>query len=95
MDEASQAYSLAYMREVKARHESSLLSKANVVAVGIGIPMKEGKPRGEIGIIVSVTQKIRASDLAPEDLIPQILDDIKVWVEEIDRPRSQDREQSG
>ncbi len=76
------------LREVKARYEAELLAKANVVAVGIGIPMRAGAPRGGPGIIVSVTHKVRAGELSPEDLIPQSLDGVTVWVEEIGHPRA-------
>ncbi len=81
-------YDLEYLREIKEKHEARLLAKANVVAVGIGIPMRDGKPRGGPAIIVSVTQKVQASELAPEDLVPQTLEGVRVWVEEIARLRA-------
>jgi hypothetical protein len=83
MDNTPNANSLTQLQAIKARYESDLLAKANVVAVGIGIPMRDGRPRGEPAIIVSVTHKVQASDLRPEDLIPQTLENVRVWVEEI------------
>lgn len=75
-------YDLGRLREIKEKYEARLLAKANVVAVGIGIPMRDGRPRGGPAIIVSVTQKVQASELAPEDLVPQMLEGVRVWVEE-------------
>lgn len=75
-------YDLGRLRQIKEKYEAGLLAKANVVAVGIGIPMRDGRPRGGPAIIVSVTQKVHASELAPEDLVPQMLEGVRVWVEE-------------
>lgn len=80
---------ISRIREVKAKYEIQLLNKANVVAVGIGIPLHKGRPAGAPGIIVSVTQKVNAQELAPEDLVPQELDKVPVWVEEIGHPRAE------
>jgi hypothetical protein len=88
MNPFSGAVNLADLREIKAKYESELLAKANVVAVGIGMPVRDGVPRGEPGIVVSVTHKVHASELAPEDLIPKSLEGVRVWVEEIDLPRA-------
>ncbi len=88
MAEEEPGHSLAHLREIKSKYEFTLMAKANVVAVGIGIPMRDGQPAAEPGIIVSVTRKVATSELDPEDLIPRTLEDVRVWVEEIDRPRA-------
>ncbi len=85
-------YDLGRLREIKEKYEARLLAKANVVAVGIGIPMRDGRPRGGPAIIVSVTQKVQASELAPEDLVPQMLEGVRVWVEETARLRASSQE---
>ena len=95
MDSTPNADSLAHLQVIKARYESDLLARANVVAVGIGIPMRDGKPRGEPAIIVSVTHKVQASELTPEDLIPRTLEDVRVWVEEIGPLRARAYEPNG
>lgn len=77
---------MSRIREVKAKYETRLLNKANVVAVGIGMPVKDGKVTGSPGIVVSVTQKVDAQDLDPEDLVPQELEEVPVWVAEIEHP---------
>jgi len=79
---------LAHIREVKAKCEAELLKKANVVAVGIGIPIRNGQPAGELGIIVSVTHKVEAMQLAAHDLVPRELEEVRVWVIEIGRPHA-------
>jgi hypothetical protein len=79
---------LRHITEVKNRHEAELLEKANVVAVGVGLPIVDGQVTGTPGIIVSVTHKVAAADLAAEDLVPQQVEDVPVWVQEVDRPRA-------
>ena len=58
------------------------------MAVGVGLPVVDGQVAGTPGIIVSVTHKVTAADLAAEDLVPQRLEDVPVWVQEVDRPRA-------
>ena len=82
------ANNLAHIRKVKAKYETELLKKANVVAVGIGIPIRNGQPAGEVGIIVSVTHKVAAVELAVQDLIPRELEEVRVWVDEVGRPHA-------
>lgn len=82
---------LEHIRRVMEKHEAELLDKANVVSVGIGLRREpEESDSREPGIIVSVTRKVAASELASEDLIPQELDDVPVWVEEIGRPHAEE-----
>ena len=82
------ANNLERILDVKVRYEGELLKKANVVAVGIGIPIRNGRPAGEVGIIVSVTHKVAAMELAVQDLIPRELEEVRVWVEEAGRPHA-------
>ena len=85
---APPANNLERINDVKVRYEGELLKKANVVAVGIGIPIRNGQPAGEVGIIVSVTHKVAAMELAMQDLIPRELEGVRVWVEEVGRPHA-------
>ncbi len=50
-----------------------LMSKKNVVGVGIGFKMVNGKPTKELGIICSVTYKTVKEVLKSKDLIPKTL----------------------
>jgi hypothetical protein len=63
--------------EAKRRHETELLALPNVTGVAIG--ERAGKPV----IKVLVTEKVPASELAPEQRVPPQLDGFEVDVEEI------------
>ena len=76
---------LTTIHAVKARCESQLLAKPNVVAVGIG--MRNDYP--DPVIIVSVTEKVPVTELSHEERVPQTLDGIAVCVVEIGEPVSQ------
>ena len=66
--------------EVKRRHEKELLSKANVVAVGVGSRRRGGFPTGEASIVVSVRNKVPLSELKARDVIPAQIEDVPVDV---------------
>ena len=68
--------------EVKRRHEQELLRKANVVAVGVGYLTRGGVQTKEIGIIVSVKNKVPLSELKPKDVIPAKIEGVPVDVVE-------------
>jgi len=70
--------SITRAQVIKAKYETELRRKKNVVGVGIGF--KETS-RGEvIAIMVNVTRKVALHKLAEKDRIPKILDDIPVGV---------------
>jgi hypothetical protein len=68
--------------DVKRRHESELLRKPNVVAVGVGFCTRGGQPTSEVCIVVSVTQKIPAADLKHHEVLPAMLEDVPIDVVE-------------
>ena len=68
--------------EVKRRHEQELLHKANVVAVGVGYCRRGDVQTKEVGIVVSVKNKVPASELDPQDVIPARIEDVPVDVVE-------------
>ncbi len=72
---------LEELRRVKARHEAELMDKANVVSVGIGFRQQGNRPTDELAIVVSVTQKVPRSALAPEDRIPEEIEGVIVDVQ--------------
>jgi hypothetical protein len=67
---------------VKRRHEQELLRKANVVAVGVGFCTHGGVQTKEVGIVVSVKNKLPLSRLNPKDVIPAKIEDVPVDVVE-------------
>jgi hypothetical protein len=68
--------------EVKRRHEQELLRKANVLAVGVGYRTRDGQQTQEVSIVVSVKNKVPASNLKPGDRIPASLEGVTVDVVE-------------
>jgi hypothetical protein len=69
--------------EVKDRYEEMLLSKANVVGVGVGIRQQDGIYTGEVALVVMVRQKLPSSEVSPEDFLPVEIDGIPVDVQEV------------
>ncbi len=76
------------LRAVKSAYEADLMRKANVVGVGIGLGQTGGKSTGEPVIVVSVTNKVPSSQLAPGDVIPHELDGVPVDVQAVGRLRA-------
>ncbi len=48
-----------------------LFRRKHVVACGLGFKISADKPTDQLSLVVSVTQKVPAHTLSPEDLIPQ------------------------
>ncbi|MDX1687251.1 MAG: hypothetical protein R3248_04635 [Candidatus Promineifilaceae bacterium] len=67
---------------VKRKHESDLLSRPNVVGVGVGYCQRGGKATGEIGIVVMVDRKVSPQSLGPGEIIPDELEGVPVDVQE-------------
>ena len=76
------------LRAVKSAYEADLMRKANVVGVGIGFKQTGGESTGEPAIVVSVTNKVLSSQLAPGDVIPRELDGVPVDVQAVGRLRA-------
>ena len=75
--------------EVKRRNQEELLSKANVVGVGIGFEYKGGQKTDRVAIVVMVRRKLPVAQLAPRDVIPEELDGVPVDVQEVGEIRAQ------
>lgn len=75
--------------EVKHRHESELLRRPNVVAVGVGFRTRGGHPTSEVSIVVSVTQKVPAATLKRGEALPAMLEGVPVDVIETGVIRAQ------
>jgi len=83
---------LEEVRRVKAKSAVSLLGKRNVVACGVGYKEVGGARTDELCVIVSVATKVLRAELAPGDLVPQVLEGIKTDVQETGMIRAlQDR----
>jgi hypothetical protein len=73
---------------VKDAHESDLMSKANVVGVGVGYRQRGGKQTDQVGLIVMVEKKLPKSQLSAEDLVPQEIEGVPVDVQEVGQVRA-------
>lgn len=69
--------------EIKERHKELLLSKANVIGVGVGIRQQEGEYTGEVALIVMVREKLPRAQISDKDLLPTELEGIPVDVQEV------------
>lgn len=77
------------VQAVKKAHEEELMSKPNVVGVGVGKVKRGGDPTGQTGIIVMVRQKQPLQQLSPEDVIPREINGVPVDVQEVGEIRAQ------
>ena len=68
------------VQAIKQAYEEQLMSKANVVGVGIGLRRKGGVRTDEVALQVLVTQKVPPANLAPSDLIPSEIEGVPVDV---------------
>jgi len=74
---------------VKEAVEADLLSRPNVVGVGVGTKRKGGQETGQVALIVMVDRKIPAAQLAPEETIPAEIQGVPVDVVEVGPLRAQ------
>ncbi|MCA9912961.1 MAG: hypothetical protein KC496_06415 [Anaerolineae bacterium] len=71
-----------HLTEVQAKYSELLMSKANVIGVGIGYARVNGELTDVPAIVALVQNKLPLSALATEDIIPPTLDDMRVDVQE-------------
>jgi hypothetical protein len=68
--------------DVRARHEAELMRYPNVVGVADGIATRRGEPTGEQSIVVYVSRKVPAGELAADAVLPTEVDGVRVDVVE-------------
>jgi hypothetical protein len=75
----------AYRRaeQVKQRYQAEILTKANVVGIGVGLRSRDGKLTEEVAIIVMVTKKQTRAELLETDLVPREIEGVAVDVQEV------------
>ena len=81
-------YAIAQAQSVKSRYEETLMRKANVVGVGIGLRRQGGEILNQPAIVVSVTDKKPLDSLMPDDVIPSELDGVPVDVQAVGHLRA-------
>jgi hypothetical protein len=88
-DENSRQSAYEKALAVKRVHQDTLLAKANVVGVGIGLRQQGGERGGDVALIVMVKSKVPEDELAPEDIVPEEIDGVPVEVQEVGDIRAQ------
>ena len=68
---------------VKQTHEEEILSKANVLGVGVGLRERGGLRGEQVALVVLVRRKLPLTELAPDDIIPGEIDGVPVDVQEV------------
>ena len=81
----SQTQAIEHVKIIKSKYEQQLMTLANVVGVGIGVKQTEGNPTGQVALVVNVAQKKPLHELRQQDIIPAVLDDVPVDVQEVGR----------
>ena len=76
------------VRQAKTLHQSTLLTKPNVVGVGVGFKESQGKTTDEICVKVLVEKKLAPEALKAEALIPKALDNIQTDVIQVGKLRA-------
>ena len=76
----SQEAQMARAEAVQQKYTDDLMSRANVIGVGIGMIEKDSSP--QVGLVVMVTKKVPLTQLAPDDVIPKELDGVPIAVRE-------------
>jgi len=82
--------SLDWVRHIKAKYESLLLSKKNVVGVGVGFREKGGSMTDQMALVVSVSQKLPEGEVGSADVIPAEIEGVPVDVKEVGEIRALD-----
>lgn len=72
----------AKVADVQTAEEDALLNRNNVVGVGVGNKVKNGRDTGDASIVVYVAQKLDADMLTEDDLIPKEVGKFKTDVVE-------------
>ena len=77
------------VKQIKEVHESELMSKANVIGVGIGFRQEGGLRTEKLALVIMVERKLPVAQLASRDLIPPEIEGVPVDVQEVGKVRSQ------
>lgn len=74
---------IEHILQVKQQYEKRLMSRANVVGVGVGFKMIDHQETNILSVVVNVSQKLPVAALAPEDVVPAELEDVPTDVQEV------------
>jgi hypothetical protein len=68
------------VQQVKEFHKETILKKANVVGLGLGLKEIDGRKTDEICVVVLVRQKVPRVTLDPQDLVPSSIEGVSTDV---------------
>ncbi|HAY84170.1 MAG TPA: hypothetical protein DCY42_04370 [Chloroflexi bacterium] len=71
------------IKRIKDQYADQLMSKANVVGVGIGFAEHGGVRTDEMALVVMVNRKLPPEALAPADRIPKEIEGVLVDVQQV------------
>jgi hypothetical protein len=74
----------------KSAYKGLILSRPNVVGLGVGYKVSDGRESDELSVVVMVRQKLPPVSLAPEDMIPQEVAGVRTDVIEVGELRPLD-----
>ena len=77
------------VRRAKMLATPDLLDKENVVGVATGYKVKDGKTTDNLAVVVLVEKKMEYEDIAPQDLVPDIVWEQPTDVVEIGKIKAQ------
>jgi hypothetical protein len=82
------AEELSTVRETLKKNRDQLLTRANVVATGVGYKISAGQKTSTLSIVCSVTQKLAASQLSSQDMVPATLEGMPTDIVQTGRIRT-------
>lgn len=82
-DKADAPAGMEKARAVKEAYTEELMSKANVVGVGIGMLERGGVRTQTVALVVMVKRKLPRAELSADDIIPAEIEGVPVDVQEV------------
>jgi hypothetical protein len=76
------------VRQIKEAHKEEILSKPNVVGVGVGYKVRNDGLSRELSVVTLVQRKISIDGLNPDDLVPRRVDGVPTDVVEVGELRA-------
>jgi len=73
----------------KEEHARDLLTRRNVVGVGVGEKTSRGRKTGEVSVVVLVRQKLPVQELPPQAVVPKQVDGVQTDVLAVGTIRAQ------
>jgi hypothetical protein len=77
------------IREAKERSKEEILSKPNVVGVGVGFKEKSGRLTDDVVVVALVRDKVPKAALKPRELVPESVDGVQTDVIQVGEIRAQ------